>query len=94
MKQLTFGFYEEDVTNIVHRTYIQQETWLEQLEAFIKFLKAQGFHVDGRIAIVEPDTEGMTRDSARTINNLFYEQLQDVCWSGGVVTQRAIKAED
>lgn len=91
MKQLTFGFYEEDVNNIVHQTYPQHDTWIEQLEAFVKFLKAQGFHIDSRIALVEPDTEGMHDSTARVINDMFYEQLQDVCWSGEVVSQQAIK---
>lgn len=93
MKQLTLVFTEDCGTHITHQYELKHDTWLEQLEIFSKFLKSQGFHTDKRIAIIEPDVKNLNKPVAQIVIDTFYDNLDEVGWSGTVVSPEEVKVD-
>ena len=94
MKTLTLQVFDEDTGTITHESNVTHETWIKQLEEFSRFLLAQGFSIDGRIAVVEPDVGDMHPATAKFILDTFYEQLHEVCWTGAVASQSEINSKE
>ena len=88
MKTLTLTLTDDKYGSIVHDVNLKDEVWIEQLEAFRKFLLAQGFQIEGRIAVVEPASEH------DCVADLFYDTLHDVGWLGAVVSQAALQPKE
>lgn len=88
MKKITLTVETSDNRTITHSLKLSEDaTWMYQLEMFRKFLLAQGYYVDKRIAILEPTFEGSLAKIKDSIIDMFYEQIEEAGWQGEVMQQ-------
>lgn len=88
MKKITLTVETSDKRTITHSLELSQDsTWMYQLEMFRKFLLAQGYYVDKRIAILEPTFEGSLVTIKDSVIDMFYEQIEEAGWQGEVMPQ-------
>lgn len=87
MNKITFT--SESKYGIINHTLnlSSGSTWLYQIEGFRKFLNAQGYSVDKRIAIVEPKIEGTLAGCKDMVTRVFYDQIEEAGWQGEVMPQ-------
>lgn len=89
--KITFTSETEEETIYHSLNQAEGSTWMYQLQAFCMFLKAQGYHIDKRIAVIEPPVEStFDQEGNEMLINMFYEQLEEVGWTGEVVSQDSI----
>jgi len=88
--KITFTSETEEGTITHTLNQSEDNTWMYQLECFRKFLLAQGYMIDKRIAIIEPSFEGALSGSQNMLIKMFYEQVEESGWNGETVEANCI----